>query len=134
MKKYFVAYRVRGESREVLQERVTVVVDALKKAGIDAYCNFFDQNQFEKDKLSARQIMDKAFAKIDESDGLFVLIASKDKSEGQLLEVGYSFAKGKPIVAAVQEDVATHVDKIADKVLRWQDLGDLQSQLEGLRL
>lgn len=117
-----------------MQERVTVVVDALKKAGIDAYCNFFDQNQFEKDKLSARQIMDKAFAKIDESDGLFVLIASKDKSEGQLLEVGYSFAKGKPIVAAVQEDVATHVDKIADKVLRWQDLGDLQSQLEGLRL
>lgn len=73
--------------------------------------------------------MQKAFREIDECDGLFVLIASSDKSEGQLMEVGYSIAKGKRIVAAVQNDAKTYVSELADVVISWADAKDLTEKI-----
>jgi nucleoside 2-deoxyribosyltransferase len=134
MKTYFLAYRFSGESADVLNERLSLTVESLKQAGIDAYCNFFDNHVMDSKTLSKRQIIDKAFKKIDESDGLFVLIASNDKSEGQLFEVGYSIAKGKKIIAAVQENVTTYVSDLADEVIIWSDLSDLGTKLKGLSI
>ena len=132
MKKYFIAYRFTGETPAVLEERLSLVVSSLGRAGVEAYCNLFDQHEYEKAQLGPRQIMEKAFAKIDESDGLLVLIASDDKSEGQIMEVGYAFAKNKPIVAAVKAGVNTYVDAMANQAIYWEDLPDLQAKLEGL--
>ena len=132
MKTYFLAYRFSGESQDVLHERLSLVVEALKNAGIDAYCNFFDNHIMDSKNLSKRQIIDKAFKKIDESDGLFVLIASNDKSEGQLFEVGYAIAKSKNIIAAIQQDVDTHVSDLANNVIRWNDLNDLSKKLKDI--
>ena len=132
MRKYYVAYRSRGEAQEVLEERLNLTVAALRKAGIDAYCNFFDQDEYAKQHLTYRQIMDKAFVWIDDSDGLFALVASNDKSEGQLVEVGYAFAKDKHIIAAVQQDATTLIEDLANETIRWRDLADLQTQLESL--
>jgi nucleoside 2-deoxyribosyltransferase len=131
MRKYFVAFRLTGEAPEVLKERLSLVVAALRAAGIDAYCNFFDP-EIDKQHLTPRQIMDKAFARIDASDGLFALVASSDKSAGQLVEVGYALAKNKHVIAAIQQDVATVIENLAHKTIRWQDLADLKTQLEGL--
>ena len=133
MKTYFLAYRFSGESDDVLNERLSLTVESLKQAEIDAYCNFFDNHVMDSKTLSKRQIIDKAFKKIDESDGLFVLIASNDKSEGQLFEVGYSIAKGKKIIAAVQENVTTYVSDLADEVIIWSDLPDLGTKLKELK-
>lgn len=134
MKTYFLAYRFSGESQDILHERLSLVVEALKDSKIDAYCNFFDNHIMDSKNLSKRQIIDKAFKKIDKSDGLFVLIASNDKSEGQLFEIGYAIAKGKDIIAAIQQDVATYVDDLADNVIRWKDLDDLNAKLRGIVL
>jgi nucleoside 2-deoxyribosyltransferase len=133
MKTYFLAYRFSGETLDVLNERLDLTVESLKQAGINAYCNFFDNHVMDSKTLSKRQIIDKAFKKIDESDGLFVLIASNDKSEGQLFEVGYSIAKGKKIIAAVQENVTTYVSDLADEVIIWSDLPDLGTKLKELK-
>lgn len=134
MKTYFLAYRFSGESQDVLNKRLRLVVDALKDSGIDAYCNFFDNHIMDSKNLSKRQIINKAFKKIDECEGLFVLIASNDKSEGQLFEVGYAIAKNKNIIAAIQQDVDTHVDDLADKVVRWKNLEDLSKKLMSIKL
>lgn len=132
MKKYFVAYRFSGESLEVLQERLSLVVEALRVAGIDAYCNLFDQHDHDRENLTPKQIIEKAFMQIDASDGLFVLIASNDKSEGQLIEIGYALAKDKPIIAAIQQNVVTTIDGYADQVIKWQDLSHLDAKLKEL--
>jgi len=134
MKKYFVAYRFSGEVPEVLEERLGLVVSSLGKAGVEAYCSLFDQHQYEKENLNPRQIMEKAFAKIDESNGLFVLIASDQKSEGQIMEVGYAFAKKIPIIAAVKTGTQTYVDSMADHTLYWDNLPDLQTKIEALEV
>jgi len=134
MKNYFMAYRFSGETPETLKERTKVAVEALGRAGISAYCNLHDQKEYQAQGLSNREIMEKAFAKIDESDGLFVLIASSDKSEGQLMEVGYAFAKGKPIIVAVQNEAKTYVNELADQTISWHDLQDLSNQLGTIKL
>lgn len=134
MKKYFVAYRFTGENPEVLQERLTAVVDALGKAGIEAYCNLFDQHEYSAQSLSASQIMNKALEKIDDSDGLFVLINSNDKSEGQLIEVGYALAKDKHVIVAAQENVNTYVPQMADASIVYKDLPDLAAKLGDLKI
>lgn len=134
MKSCFVAYRFSGEPTEVLEERLKAVVDSLKKAGLEAYCNLFDNHIMDSKTLSKSEIMQKAFGQIDVSDRLFVLIASDDKSEGQLIEVGYALAKKIPVVTAVQADVKTHLTDLSDKVVIWNDLADLKNKLEGLRV
>jgi nucleoside 2-deoxyribosyltransferase len=132
MKKYFVAYRNKGETAEFLEKRLRLVMAALHQAGIDSYCNFFDQQGF--DKLTVSQITDKALAKLDACDGLFALVVSSDRSEGQLIEFGYALAKNKPIIAAIQQDAKTYMEDLADQALRWQDLADLKTQLESLEV
>ena len=134
MKTYFLAYRFSGESQDVLNKRLRLVVDSLKYSDIDAYCNYFDNHIMDSKNLNKRQIINKAFKKIDDSEGLFVLIASNDKSEGQLFEVGYAIAKNKNIIAAIQQDVDTHVDDLADKVVRWKNLEDLSKKLMSIKL
>jgi nucleoside 2-deoxyribosyltransferase len=130
MQKYFVAYRLTGEEPEILKERLSLVVAALREAGIDAYCNYFDEQINQQ--LTPRQIMDKAFAQIDASDGLFALVASNDKSAGQLVEVGYALAKDKHVIAAIQLNAATLIKNLAHQTIRWNDLADLKLQLKGL--
>lgn len=127
MTKYFVAYRSTGEDPKTLEARMNAVADAFKRAKADAYCNFFDSSI---NGLTSRQKMEKAFERIDGSDVLFVLIASNDKSEGQLMEVGYACAKGKHIIAAIHQDVTTYIDQMADETIRWRDLDDLSTQLQ----
>lgn len=134
MKKYFVAYRYTGENPEILQERLTTVVEALGKSGIEAYCNLFDQHEYESQSLTAQQIMNKALEKIDESDGLFVLITGNEKSEGQLIEVGYALAKDKHVIVAAQENAKTYVPDMADTAVIWSDMPDLVQKLEGLQI
>jgi len=134
MKKYFVAYRFTGEKPEVLHERLTSVVETLGKSGIEAYCNLVDQKDYDSQNLSAKQIMNKALDKIDESDGLFVLITGNEKSEGQLMEVGYAIAKDKHVIVAAQENAETYVPDMADISILWSDMPDLITKLEGLQV
>jgi nucleoside 2-deoxyribosyltransferase len=134
VRKYFVAYRFTGENPKELKKSLSAIVEALGKVDIEAYCNIFDQHEYDVQSLKPKQIMEKAFAKIDESDGLFVLITSENKSEGQLIEVGYALAKGKNIVAAVHEGVATYVPDMANLAIKWNEPEDLRTKLEALTI
>src|SRR5579871_3573922 len=94
----FLAYRHTGESMEDLEALLGSTRDALARAGVNAYCTFFDEAEFQSKSLGARQIMEHAFATIDTKDMLFVVQTSDNKSEGMLMEVGYCIAKGIPVV------------------------------------
>lgn len=134
MKKYFVAYRFTGEDPDVLHDRMSTVVDSLKKVGIDGFCNLFDEKEYQKSKFGAKEIMDIAFNKIDNSEGVFVVIASDDKSEGLLMEIGYAYAKKKHIIVAVHEDATTYAPSIGNQSIVWRDNKDLAAKIEAMKL
>ncbi len=79
--------------------------------------------------------MRKAFTAIDDSDFLFVVITSNNKSEGMLLEIGYCLAKKKPIIVAIDETVSgTYTPELADKVISFSNLVDLATKIRKLNL
>ncbi len=101
--------------------------------GVDAYCTFFEEDEFQHKSLRAYQIMDHAFSIIDDSDLLFVIQTSESKSEGMLMEVGYCRAKNIPIIVATQQQVgATYVPDMGTVAFRWDDLNDLRTKIQAL--
>ncbi len=133
-KKYFIAYRHTGENIDELEQRIRVVETALATKDIKAYATLFDEEQFEKNQTTAGQIMEKAFQKIAAMDGLFVLIMKGEKSEGQLMELGYALALKKPVIVARQKDVVTYADQLTDLSFEFSDLADLSKKIQGLNI
>lgn len=127
----FLAYRHTGEQPEDLEVLLGNTRDALARAGVNAYCTFFDEDEFQNKSFGARQIMDHAFETIEAKDMLFVLQTSENKSEGMLMEVGYCRARGIPVVVASKSDVEhTYLPDMADIAIRWNDPEDLHQQIE----
>src|SRR5688500_7871913 len=126
--KTFVAYRFSGENPKELEPLLSSIRDELQKKNIEVYCSFFDEAEFQNKSYNARQIMEHAFRIIDDSDFLFVLQTSDNKSEGMLMEVGYCIAKGIPIVSATKKSVkSSYVPDMGEVDLRWDDTNDLMS-------
>ncbi len=119
MKTAFVAYRHTGESPEVLEPMLSGVCSALKEIGIEAYCTFFSEEEFQSKSLSPRRIMEYAFETIEKKDLLFVVMANSDKSEGMIMEVGRFFGR-MPIIVAKHESVeGTYIPEMADVCYEW---------------
>lgn len=134
MKRFFIAYRHTGENLLELEQRLNKIEIALATHKIKSYATLSEEEEFVKDKYSASQIMERAFQKIASMDGLFVLINSNDKSEGQLMEVGYAIAIKKPIVVAYQKDVKTYVPELATQSVAYRDIDDLVEKIKELDL
>lgn len=127
----FIAYRHTGESMEDLEVLLGGTRDALARAGVNAYCTFFDDAEFQNKAFGARQIMQHAFEMIDTKDMLFVIQTSENKSEGMIMEVGYCIAKGIPIVVAVKNGVQnTYLPDMADLQIQWDTIDNLHQQIE----
>ncbi len=131
-RRYFIAYRHSGEDEGLVRQRTSAVVEALREVGIEAYATLLDQGSFNRRGLSTKDIMRHAFANIDQMDGLFVIVASDDKSEGQLIELGYAIAKGKHIIVAHHQDAHTYTHELADTEFSFTDLDDLRMKISGL--
>jgi nucleoside 2-deoxyribosyltransferase len=134
MKKFFIAYRHTGEDILELERRISTIDIALASKGIKAYATLFDEAEFKKNQTTAGNIMEKAFQKISAMDGLFVLIAGSEKSEGQLSEVGFALALKKPVIVARQEDASTYVHELTNLSFEYTDLDDLSKKITELSI
>lgn len=134
MRRFFIAYRHTGEDIQELEQRIRTVEMSLATHDIQAYATLFDQESFTKNHASAGTIMEEAFQKIAAMDGLFVLIMGNDKSEGQLIEVGYAIASKKPVIVAYQKQANTYVPELANIAIAFDDLADLANKIRDTKL
>jgi hypothetical protein len=131
---YFVAYRHTGADPESLASLMPIVRDELLASGQDVYCTYFDEAQFKSGGFTPRQIMEHAFQKIEELGGLFVLIDCPDKSDGQIMEVGYCIAKAIPFVVAKRNSVTnTYIDQMTDNSFGYDDIESLKAGIKALQ-
>ena len=130
----FVAYRHSGEDPEVLRPMLQAVVDVLGRAGVNSYCTFFEEEKFQAEGRTRREIMDHAFEMIRERDMLFVVKHSTEISEGMMMEVGMAREAGIPVVVAVQEEVKNegYLPEMGDFAFSWTDEDDLASKIRTL--
>ena len=124
--KAFIAYRSTGEDPKLLEPLMTSVRDALVDKDIEVNCLFFNEQTILDNDYSPRQILEYAFKFIENSDFVFALQSSDNKSGGMLMEIGYTLAKGIPIVAAVKKDLEFKlIANVADATLSWADKSSL---------
>ena len=129
----FIAYRSTGEDLKTLRHRMRQIVESLEKAGCEVYVNAWEHERFRSSGMTRRQIIDEGFGELDASGTVLVLIDSDDRSEGQIMEVGYAYAKGKRLIVAVKEGVDSSIPAMADVTIRWKDVPDLCAQLARLK-
>jgi nucleoside 2-deoxyribosyltransferase len=131
MKKAFISYKFTGETKENLENLLHPIVEALKNSSIDAYCNFFDENLPVRSKnFKPHEFVTDAFKNINESDFVFVVLNSEEKSEGMIMEIGYATAKNIPIVIAVKNNVTnTYLPGMANMVIPWDNINDLVEKI-----
>lgn len=134
MKTYFIAYRHTGEDILELEQRISAIDMALAAKGIKSYATLSEETDFQKNNVSAGNIMERAFQKISAMDGLFVLIASSEKSEGQLMEVGFALALKKPVIVAYLKGVNTYVHELTNLSFEYSDMADLTNKIQELNI
>lgn len=128
--KTFIAYRHTGEDPAALEKILGGVRSAFDQVEVNAYATFFDETVFQAKSMGAKEIMNHAFSIIDESDFLFVIQTSENKSEGLLMEVGYCIAKDIPVVVATHEEVKhTYLPEMATLSISWVDPQDLFNKI-----
>jgi hypothetical protein len=129
---YLIAYRHTGADPERLEQLLPAVKGAVENAGHQAYCTYFDEEEFQGNGHGPKEIMDHAFQKIEELGGLFILVDGDEKSEGMLMEAGYCIAKNIGFVVAKRAGVTTYLDKMAERSFEYNDINDLVQKIEGV--
>lgn len=131
--KLFCSNAFTGENFEKVSKRMKLVVDALDKAGHEAYCPMFDQHKIELQKVNnTKAIFNYAFQNINKNEGMVAIVSSSRKSEGQLMEIGATLSQNKPIYLFIHEsakDSPSHLSKLATRTFVWSDENDLMKQL-----
>jgi len=129
--KIFISYKFADEDPSHLKEFMQNVKSSLKKSNHELFSTFFHQEEFAKSNATMRQIMDKALEYINQADTVLCVVKSKEKSEGQIFEIGYSIAKKKKVILAIQKGFETRwISHYADRVIEFENLEDLYKQLE----
>lgn len=128
---WLIAYRHTGADVVYLNKLLPAIRDAFISVGVDTYCTYFDEASFQNKHLAPQDIMAHAFDKIDELGGLFVLVDGEEKSEGQIMEVGYCLAKGIPIIVAKRRSVEnTYLHKMANHSFEYDTIEELTEQIQ----
>jgi hypothetical protein len=131
--KIFVAYGSNGEDPQVVKPALMAIQDTFKTRGVEIYSTFFDASI--KKSLGAHRIVQHVLRVIDGSDILFVIQTSDNKSEGMLIEVGYSLAKKIPIIVATNSIVTgSYLPEIASRSFKWNTIADLRKAITSLEL
>ena len=131
--KIYVSFKYSGEDLSIVRKNIKTICDILEDNGYETSCTLWLDEYFEKNNFTQKDIMEYALKEIDSSDINLAFINSKQKSEGMLLELGYSIAKEKKIYLIIKEGIPTSfLKEFAEKVIVFKNLKDLESKLEDL--
>ena len=110
-----------------------IVVDTLNANGHNAYCNRFDPIVDEiqtKDDIKA--IFARAFEVLNDNEAVVAIVASSNKSVGQIMEIGVAMSQGKPVYLFEHTSASgsTYLPRLASATYTWTELDDLVTQLQ----
>ena len=134
--KIFCAYAFTGEDIDVLTNRMKMVVDTLGANGHEAYCNRFDPIVDEIQKADDIQaIFRRAFEVLEQNEALVAIVASPNKSIGQIMEIGVAMSQGKPIYLFEHTSAqgSTYLARLATQSFSWETDEDLSIMLQKIQ-
>ena len=120
--KIFLAIKYNKDSLELVPD----IKGIIEKSEHTIYC-FATDEPYIKD---TKEMMRKAFEKIDESD--LVIVESSNIAFGVGIEAGYAFAKNKKIITIVNKSAenSSTLKGISESYIIYSDFTDLKIQLQ----
>ena len=133
MKNIFISFGLNGETEENLKSIIGPIKEKLEKININAYCNLFDEELLKRSaNFKPEDWMTEAFKELSKAELQFVLVTSKDKDEGMILEIGYAIARNIPVIVAIKDDIKdTYLPNMANKTIVWNNVNDLLEKIQG---
>ena len=129
--KIFIGQAVTGQDMNSLRKEIEGIYSALIFAGHKPYSTLNEKD----DKFNKKgKWLFHAFQIIDKNDAFLAIVRSEHRSEGLLIEIGYTLSKNKKFILAINKDVKnTYLRDVADKVIEYKDFDDLIKQLKKLK-
>lgn len=122
----FLAYKFTGEKFEELNVVIRRLCSALEGAGHQVFCSFWKEDFYKSRSFKPKQIFKHALNELEKSDCIIAFVNSGDKSEGTLLEIGYSLANKRRFILAIRKGVKTSfLRDIADDVIEFENTDEL---------
>jgi nucleoside 2-deoxyribosyltransferase len=132
--KIFISYKFAGENPEELEKLLNEISGVLRNSGHEVYSASEDEDLFVKKNFTAKQILNHALEKLDNSDWIIVFVRSNEKSEGMLIEIGYALAKNKKIILAIKKGVNLYfTEDIANQVIEFNNMDELNEKLKEIK-
>lgn len=106
---------------------IETICNSLERKGVEVFVFARDVQNYEKCKLSPKEIMETAFREIDNSD--ILMIDASELSIGIGIEAGYAFSKNIPIylIAEKTADVSNSVKGISLKSLFYENPNEVSN-------
>lgn len=128
--RYYVAYRHQGADIRLLINNLNIISRAIESTWNSTYIFFRDWQKWGEIIIPINQIMDIALEELDNSEGIFIFVDNKEKSEWLLLECWYAKAKNKKIVLAIKKWIDLRLLRtLADEVIEFSDISDLERKI-----
>ena len=126
----YIAYRFTGVPKSQLDELIDPVVKTLKQEGYDAFCNYYSDEKYKREKYDLKRIMNHCYSELEDRDVVLCLIDTKELSCGMLLELGYAFAKEKKVIvfSRIGCEIPT-VKEMVDEHYTYKDYDELQNYM-----
>ena len=132
MKKIFIGQAVTGMDIDSLRNETQKITNTLRKSGYLVYSTIEKEgkNTF---KRKGDWVL-HAFEEMDKNDIFLAVVRNEHRSEGMLIEIGYTLAKKKKFFLAINVNVKnTYLRDFADKIIEWKNFDDLIKQLRVLK-
>jgi nucleoside 2-deoxyribosyltransferase len=101
----FICYALEGELVDDLRERIELITDGARDAGMETYAHIRDEQHWRAGRSSIKSVLKKAFERIEKAEAVFLDLTTTKGSKrvGLNIEAGYAKALRKPIVALYHE-------------------------------
>ncbi|OGE84931.1 MAG: hypothetical protein A3J48_00370 [Candidatus Doudnabacteria bacterium RIFCSPHIGHO2_02_FULL_46_11] len=131
--KIFIAYRFTGVEFAELQNTVGVLCKKLTEAGHSVFSTLDREDYYKQNKSTTGDIIKEAFSEIEKADIFVALVNSVEKSEGQLIEIGFVKALDKKFILLIKNELrSVHLRYLADKVIEFSDMEDLYKKISNI--
>jgi len=125
MKKAYLA--ISYSNRKLFDKEIETLIDACSKNNIKLLV-FVDKYNFKRNE--EKEMMETAFREIDKAD--FLIAELTTKSIGVGIEIGYAYAKGKPILYLRKKDseYSTTASGSSSHIIEYNSILDLRESFQ----
>jgi nucleoside 2-deoxyribosyltransferase len=129
----YIAYKFADVDKFALKEKLKALSKAIEDKGNKTKVFFRDVQMWGDKIIKPEEILPKAYELIKESDAIFAFVDAGEKSEGQLLELGFAKAKGKKMILAIKDGLGYRFSRmLADEIIEFESFEDLLNQINAL--